>query len=155
MLHAQQLLAEKCGDAGERALEKFRLNLERKDWNLEKDYGEEEITIKSLFDQETKTHFLLTEALLDFDCDWAFRDLKDHTLAATADWYADIKEWKMIQRLNDDCWVVYQLTEPRLGGLFSSRDVVLLFRFGKAQDSYLTSFVSTIWPGMEPKKNLV
>ncbi|CAG0901479.1 unnamed protein product [Darwinula stevensoni] len=150
-----QLLTKKCGDAGERALEKFRFNLERKDWKLEKDYGEEGITIKSVFDQETKTHFLLTEALLDFDCDWVFRDLKGHTLAATADWYADVMEYKIVQRLTDDCWVVYQVTEPKLGGLFAGRDMVILVYFGEMRDSKVTSFVSTTWPGLEPRKKMV
>ncbi|CAG0892504.1 unnamed protein product [Darwinula stevensoni] len=151
----EELLAEKFGDAGERALEKFRLNLERKDWNLEKDYGAEEITIKSVFDQETKTHFLLTEASLNFDCDWAFREFKDHALVATPEWYADIKEFKVVQRLTDECWVVYQVTEPKLGGLFAGRDIVFLVLFGKMQDANLTYFVNITWPGLEPRKKLV
>ncbi|CAG0902114.1 unnamed protein product [Darwinula stevensoni] len=55
---------EKCESEGERGIKKLRFNLERKDWNLEKDYGEELIIVKSAYDQETKTNLLLTEVVI-------------------------------------------------------------------------------------------
>ncbi|CAG0902115.1 unnamed protein product [Darwinula stevensoni] len=88
---------EKCVKEGERALEKLRFNLERNDWNLEKDYGEELITVKSAYDQETKINIMLAEAVLDFASDWVFGDLVNHTLEATVDWNQDIKDHKVVQ----------------------------------------------------------
>ncbi|CAG0905168.1 unnamed protein product [Darwinula stevensoni] len=116
--HVPQPWEEKCQSEGGRALEKFRFNLERKDWTLGRDYGEEGITIKYLFDQETKTHFLLTEVI-------------SRVLSA------------------------YQVTKPKLGGFFARRDMVVLSRTDKIQDTYFISFTSTKWPGLEPSDGVV
>ncbi|CAG0900632.1 unnamed protein product [Darwinula stevensoni] len=97
LLHVRKAWEEKSLGEGGRALEKFRFNLERKDWTLGWDYGEEGITIKYLFDQETKTHFVLTEAQLDFECYWTFRQYQDHAMPATTDWFSDMKEYTIIQ----------------------------------------------------------
>ncbi|CAG0892505.1 unnamed protein product [Darwinula stevensoni] len=155
MLHVRKAWEEKCMSEGGSAVEKFRFNLERKEWALGWDYGEEGITIKYLFDQDTKTHFVLTEALLDFECEWTFRQYQDHAMPATTDWCSDMKEYKIIQRLTGTCWVTYQVTEPKLGGLFASRDMILLTYFDKIEDTHFVSFRSTEWPGLEPRDGVV
>ncbi|CAG0899924.1 unnamed protein product [Darwinula stevensoni] len=146
---------EKCESEGERALEKFRFNLERKDWALGRDYGEEGITVKSTYDQETMTYLIFTEALLDFESDWVIRDLREHVLVATADWNPDVKEFKIVQRLTELCWIVYQEMESKLLGLFASRDMVILSHGRQEQDAYFVSLSSTEWPGLEPRETRV
>ncbi|CAG0901800.1 unnamed protein product [Darwinula stevensoni] len=146
---------EKCAKEGERAVEKLRFNLERKDWNLEKDYGEELITIKSAHDQETKKNIMLAEAVLDFPSDWVFGDLANHTLEASPDWNPDIKYFEVVQRLTDRCWVANEATQPKLGGLFYSRDIPHLVYFKRMHDGDFISFSGTNWPGLEPRKDMV
>ncbi|CAG0896817.1 unnamed protein product [Darwinula stevensoni] len=93
---------EKCKHEGEGALEKFRFNLERKDWVLEKDFPEEGITIKSVYDEETKDYFLYTVATFDFENDWLAQDMLEHSLDATAEWSSDCKELTVV-RVRPNC----------------------------------------------------
>ncbi|CAG0900630.1 unnamed protein product [Darwinula stevensoni] len=123
---------------GEKGMKKFLFNLERKDWTLEKDYGEEGII-----------------ATLDFECDWVQRDLRDHTFEATAKWYPEVKEFTIVKRLTDACWVVYIVTKPKLGGLVASRDMVNLYYTREMGNAYYVSSMSTTWPGLEPRKEMV
>ncbi|CAG0896693.1 unnamed protein product [Darwinula stevensoni] len=122
----QQPQAENCAIEGERALAKFRFNLERGDWTPLRDYGEERITVKSAYDQDTSTYFLLVQAPLDFECDWVIQDMRDHTSEATADWNSNVQEYKVLQRLSETCKVIHQVMKPKLMGFVASRDFVVL-----------------------------
>ncbi|CAG0904267.1 unnamed protein product, partial [Darwinula stevensoni] len=59
------------------------------------------------------------------------------------------------QRLTDRCWVIHEATQPKLGGLFYSRDMVLLAYNKKMRDGGFISISSTSWPGLEPRENMV
>ncbi|CAG0900275.1 unnamed protein product [Darwinula stevensoni] len=155
MPYIQQQREEKCEGEGRRALEMFRFNLERKDWTLEVDYGDDGITVKTAFDREANIHILLTEASLDFECDQMIQEMQNHAWEATVDWYSEIKECKIVQRLTDTCWVIYQMTQPKFAGLIASRDVVFLHRLDKIGDTYFASTRTTEWPGLEPRKEVV
>ncbi|CAG0889565.1 unnamed protein product [Darwinula stevensoni] len=155
MMHPLLLCEEKCGGEGERSLENFRFNLERKDWTLQKHYSKEGITVKSVYDQEKLMYFLFTEAPLDFECDWTFGDMRDHTLEATPEWYSDVKEYSVLERLTDVCWVVHEVLEPKLGGIVASREMLYASHCRKIGDAYFVSMGSTEWPGVEPRENLV
>ncbi|CAG0902066.1 unnamed protein product [Darwinula stevensoni] len=146
---------EKCESEGESALEKFRFNLERKDWTLEKEYKQEGITIKSTYDEEAKAYFILTEALLDFEFEWLFLEMRDHTFEATPEWFSACKKLTIVKRLTEVCWVVHEVLEPQLGGIVASRDVVFHSHVRKIGKASFISLCSTEWPGMQSKKKII
>ncbi|CAG0893536.1 unnamed protein product [Darwinula stevensoni] len=209
-------MEQKYQAEGERALEKFLSNLERKDWKLEKDFGREDIVVKSAYDHEKKMHFILTEAQLNFDCDWVFADMQDHTFEATASWYSEVKEMRVVQiarpqaqlarqasrpqaqlarqasrpqaqldcmlvhgprgsplarpqppacrltdldrtgeRLTETSRIMHYVTEPKLGGLLVSRDVVYLSHCRRVGEAWHVSTSSTVCLGMEEKGKMV
>ncbi|CAG0893535.1 unnamed protein product [Darwinula stevensoni] len=149
-------MEEKCRHEGERALEKFRFNMERNDWVLEKSYPEEDITIKSVYDVETKDYFLYTEATMDFESEWLFQDLLEHTLDATAEWSSDCKDFKVVQRWPADrCILAHQVFEKKALGISVTRDVVYFMHGHVEGDRRTCVMFSTEWPGLEPSKKIV
>ncbi|CAG0892443.1 unnamed protein product [Darwinula stevensoni] len=144
---------EECKHEGEGALEKFLFNLERKDWVLEKDFPEEGITIKSVYDEEIKDYFLYTMATFDFENDWLAQDMLEHSLEATAEWSSVCKEYTVVQRWPADrCALVHQVLEKRWLGLSLMRDIVY-FRYGHVEGDRRTNVMfSTDWQGLEPTK---
>ncbi|CAG0900278.1 unnamed protein product [Darwinula stevensoni] len=155
-LTGPQLMDEKYKHEGERAQEKFRFNLERKDWVLEKDCPEEGITIKSAYDKETKDYFLYTVATMDFESEWLNQDLLEHTLDVTAEWSSDCKDFTVVQRWPADLFVLaHQVFEKRALGISATRDVVYLMQGRIEGDRRSSVMFSTEWPGLEPTKKMV
>ncbi|CAG0892503.1 unnamed protein product [Darwinula stevensoni] len=146
---------EKCEEEGEKAQEKLHFNLERRNWTLERECDEEGITVKYARDPETNTYFLLTEVPLDLELEWVAQDMRYHTLAATAEWNSDSMEFTILERMTHMCWVAYQATPPKLGGIIASRDMVIYIITRFVNGSYFVSTSSTEWPGMEPREDRV
>ncbi|CAG0900277.1 unnamed protein product [Darwinula stevensoni] len=155
-LSVAKFVNEECKHKGERALEKFRFNLERKDWVLEKDFPEEGITIKSVYDEETKDYFLYTVATLDYENEWLAKDILEHTLDATAEWSSDCKELTVVQLWHADrCALVHQVFQKRALGISVMRDVVYSMYGHIEGDRRTTVMFSSKWPGLEPTKKMV
>ena len=59
------------------------------------------------------------------------------------------------QRLTEACRIMHYVTEPKLGGMFLSREMVYISFCRKVDDTYHISTSSTAWPGLEPKEKII
>ena len=69
-------------------------------------------------------------------------------------WNKTLKKLDIIEDVNDDIKVTYQITSEA-GGVVSARDFILVLKFGYKGDVYLQAATSIEYPGLEKTKNMV
>ncbi|CAG0886384.1 unnamed protein product [Darwinula stevensoni] len=140
---------------GEKALEAFRSHLNSMDsWTLEAEYPEDEIAVRSQFQPHLGIYFIYTEALLNYNFEWAFWNTLPPP-GQNLEWYKDISQNEFIQSISEECLIIRETTKPMFGGLIGARDFISLGCHRKIGDTIYWAFRNVTWPSLPPREGIV
>ncbi|CAG0900693.1 unnamed protein product [Darwinula stevensoni] len=140
---------------GERALEALRSRLDSADvWPLEAEYPRDGIVLRSQFQPRLGVYFIYTEAVLNYNFEWAFRKSWG-VPGKNLEWYKDFSRNEIVQWISEKCRIVHETTEPMLGGWIAARDFVSVTCHEKIGEKIYWPFCNVTWPGLPPKDGIV